>query len=205
MRQAGAFRVFVDGISGRRFGRPGPSELVDHARAGDSLCVTRLDSPGRSLKELLETVENLKAHDIHLVSLEERFDTTSAGGELVFHVFGAIAHLERRLVSERTRDGIAAARRRGRRPGRPALDGETVSAAPTLLEAGLTAGQAGKQLGIGRVTAQDYQGSTLRARSWVMGPDVNSGYKPCDDAYGAAIFEAALGDALAYFSTRPDG
>ena len=153
LRRAGAIRVFVDVISVRQFGRPGPSELVDHARAGDSLCVTRLDSPGRSLKELLETVEDLKAHDIHLVSLEERFDTTSAGGELVFHVFGAIAHLERRLISERTRDGIAAARRRGRRPGRPALDGETVSAAQTLLEAGLTAGQAAKQLGIGRATA----------------------------------------------------
>ena len=77
---------------------------------GDSLCVTRLDRLGRSLKELLETVENLKAHDIHLVSLEERIDTTSAAGELVFHVFGAIAHFERRLISERTRDGIAAAR-----------------------------------------------------------------------------------------------
>ena len=71
----------------------------------------------------------------------------------MFHVFGAIAHFERRLISERTRDGIAAARKRGRRPGRPALDRETVSAAQTLIEAGLTAGQAAKQLGIGRATA----------------------------------------------------
>ena len=80
-------------------------------------------------------------------------DTTSAAGELVFHVFGAIAHFERRLISERTRDGIAAARKRGRRPGRPPLGRETVSAAQTLVEAGLTPGQAAKQLGIGRVTA----------------------------------------------------
>ena len=122
LRQAGAIRVFNDVISGKQFERPGLSELIDHARAGDSLCVTRLDRLGRSLKELLETVENLKAHDIHLVSLEERIDTTSAAGELVFHVFGAIAHFERRLISERTRDGIAAARKRGRKPGRPALD-----------------------------------------------------------------------------------
>ena len=153
LRQAGAIRVFVDVISGKQFERPGLSELIDHARAGDSLCVTRLDRLGRSLKELLETVENLKAHDIHLVSLEECIDTTSAAGELVFHVFGAIAHFERRLISERTRDGIAAARKRGRRPGRPALDRETVSAAQTLVETGLTAGQAAKQLGIGRATA----------------------------------------------------
>ena len=153
LRQAGAIRVFVDVISGKQFERPGLNELIDHARAGDSLCVTRLDRLGRSLKELLETVENLKAHDIHLVSLEERIDTTSAAGELVFHVFGAIAHFERRLISERTRDGIAAARKRGRRPGRPALDQETVSAAQALVEAGLTAGQAAKQLDIGRATA----------------------------------------------------
>ena len=152
LHQAGAIRVFVDVISGRQFERPGLSELIDHARAGDSLCVTRLDRLGRSLKELLETVENLKSHDIHLVSLEERIDTTSAAGELVFHVFGAIAHFERRLISERTRDGIAAARKRGRRPGRPALDQETISATQTLVEAGLTAGQAAKQLGIGRAT-----------------------------------------------------
>ena len=153
LHQAGAIRVFVDVISGRQFERPGLTQLIDHARAGDSLCVTRLDRLGRSLKELLETVENLKAHDIHLVSLEERIDTTSAAGELVFHVFGAIAHFERRLISERTRDGIAAARTRGRRPGRPALDRETVSATQALVEAGLTAGQAAKQLDIGRATA----------------------------------------------------
>ena len=122
LRQAGAIRVFVDVISGQQFERPGLSELIDYARAGDSLCVTRLDRLGRSLKELLETVENIKAHDIHLVSLEERIDTTSAAGELVFHVFGAIAHFERRLISERTRDGIAAARKRGRRHGGTALD-----------------------------------------------------------------------------------
>ena len=153
LRQAGAIRVFVDVISGRQFERPGLSTLIDHARPGDRLCVTRLDRLGRSLKELLETVENLKAHDIHLVSLEEGIDTTSAAGELVSHVFGAIAHFERRLISERTRHGIAAARKSGRGPGRPPLDRETVSAAQTLVEAGLTPGQAAKHLGIGRATA----------------------------------------------------
>ncbi len=85
------------------------------------MLATRLDRLGRSLKELLETVEDLKSRGIHLVSLEEQIDTTSAAGELIFHVFGAIAHFERRLISERTRDGIAAARKRGRKPGRPRL------------------------------------------------------------------------------------
>ena len=114
--EAGAIRVFTDIVSGKRFDRPGLAELIDHARPGDRLCVIRLDRLGRSLKELLETVDGLKAHGIHLVSLEERLDTSSSAGELVFHVFGSIAHFERRLISERTRDGIAAARTRGR-PG----------------------------------------------------------------------------------------
>ena len=120
--EAGAIRVFTDIVSGKRFERPGLAELIDQARPGDRLCVIRLDRLGRSLKELLATVDGLKAHGIHLVSLEERLDTSSAAGELVFHVFGSIAHFERRLISERTRDGIAAARKRGRTPGRPPLD-----------------------------------------------------------------------------------
>ena len=71
----------------------------------------------------------------------------------MFHVFGAIAHFERRLLSERTRDGIAAARKRSRLPGRPPLDPETLSAAHKLIEAGLSPAQAAKQLGIGRAMA----------------------------------------------------
>ena len=153
LHKAGAIRIFTDIASGKRSERPGLAELIDQARPGDRLCVTRLDRLGRTLRELLETVEDLKARGVDLVSLEVRLDTSSAAGELVFHVFGAIAHFERRLISERTRDGIAAARRRGRSPGRPPLDPETVSAAQKLIESGLSAGQAAKQLGIGRATA----------------------------------------------------
>ena len=126
--------MFTDMVSGKNFKRPGLAQLVDHARPGDRLCVTRLDRLGRSLRELLETVDGLQARGIHLVSLEERLDASSAAGELVFHVFGAIAHFERRLISERTRDGTAAARKRGRRPGRPTLDPETVAAAQKCRE-----------------------------------------------------------------------
>ena len=133
LEEAGAIRVFADVVSGKRFDRPGLADLIDHARPGDRLCVTRLDRLGRSLRE--------------------RLDTSSAAGELVFHVFGAIAHFERRLISERTRDGIAAARKRGRHPGRPPLDPETVSAARKLIEGGLSPARAAKQLNIGRATA----------------------------------------------------
>jgi len=153
LKSAGAIRVFQDVTSGRNFSRPGLDALMDYARPNDSLCVIRLDRLGRSLKELLETVDALKARQINLISLEEKLDTSSAAGELVFHVFGAIAHFERRLISERTRDGIAAARSKGRMPGRPRLDSDTVLALHRLMEAGMSAGQAAKQLGIGRSTA----------------------------------------------------
>jgi DNA invertase Pin-like site-specific DNA recombinase len=153
LKEAGAIRVFQDVISGKQFERPGLTELMDYARSGDSLCIVRLDRLGRSLKELLVTVDDLKSRGINLISLEEKLDTSSAAGELVFHVFGAIAHFERRLISERTRDGIVAARKRGHHPGRPKLDEETVSALQKLVAAGMTPGMAAKQLGIGRSTA----------------------------------------------------
>ena len=151
--QHGAIRVFEDVISGKTFNRPGLTALLDQARPNDTLAVIRLDRLGRSLKELLETVDSLKAREINLISLEERIDTTSAAGELVFHVFGAIAHFERRLISERTKDGLINARRHGRTPGRPPLQPETISALQDLVSAGKSVAQAAKHLGIGRSTA----------------------------------------------------
>jgi DNA invertase Pin-like site-specific DNA recombinase len=152
LEEAGAIRVFEDIISGRKFDRPGLTKLLDHARPGDSLCIVRLDRLGRSLKELLETVDKLRDRQINLISLEEKIDTTSAAGELVFHVFGAIAHFERRLISERTKDGIKAARARGRQPGRPSLDHDKRDAAFKLIDAGLSPANAARQVGLARST-----------------------------------------------------
>ena len=121
LTEAGAIKVFSDIRSGKTMERPGLEALLAYARKGDTLSVVRLDRLGRSLGELLTTVAMLKERGIALLSLEERIDTNSAAGELVFHVFGAIAHFERRLIAERTRDGIAAARARGKRPGRHPL------------------------------------------------------------------------------------
>lgn len=153
LKQAGAIRIFEDVVSGKQFDRPGLTALLDHARAGDSLAITRLDRLGRSPKELLETVEFLKTQNVGLIRLEESIDTTSAAGELVFHVFGAIAHFERRLISERTKDGLQAARMKGKKPGRPPLKPDRIVALQNLVAAGLSAGQAAKQLGIARSTA----------------------------------------------------
>ena len=149
---AGCGRVFEDVVSGRSFDRPGLAALLDYARPGDSVCVVRLDRLGRSLRELLDTVQRLRDRGVGFVSLEEKLDTTSAAGELVFHVFGAIAHFERRLIAERTRDGLAAARARGAKPGRPAVDPEKLSAARALVSAGLSPARAAAQVGLGRST-----------------------------------------------------
>jgi DNA invertase Pin-like site-specific DNA recombinase len=97
--------------------RPGLDALLAYARKGDTLAVVLLDRLGRTLSELLAIVAMLKDRGIAMLSLEEKIDTASAAGELVFHVFGAIAHFERRLIAERTKDGIAAARVHGKHPG----------------------------------------------------------------------------------------
>ena len=94
----------------------------------------------------------LKERGIALLSLEEKIDTSSAAGELIFHVFGAIAHFERRLIAERTKDGIAAARAKGKRPGRQPLGADRIAAALKLVAAGLSPTAAARQLGLGRST-----------------------------------------------------
>lgn len=152
LERAGAIRVFTDVRSGKSMDRPGLEALLAYARKGDTLAVVRLDRLGRSLAELLATVAMLKERGIALLSLEEKIDTSSAAGELVFHVFGAIAHFERRLIAERTRDGIAAARARGRHPGRRPVDPDKIASALKLVEAGLSPAAAARQLGLGRST-----------------------------------------------------
>jgi DNA invertase Pin-like site-specific DNA recombinase len=152
LTQAGAIKVFTDVRSGRSMDRLGLDALFAYAREGDTLAVVRLDRLGRSLSELLAAVKMLRSRRIALRSLEENIDTNSAAGELVFHVFGAIAHFERRLIAERTKDGIAAARARGKRPGRQPLDVDKIAAALKLVQAGLSPTAAAKQVGLGRST-----------------------------------------------------
>ena len=152
LQKAGALRISEDISSGRKFARPGLTALLEYARQDDVLCVVRLDRLGRSLRELLETVKTLKASGVALQSLKERLDTSSAAGELVFHVFGAIAHFERRLIAECTKDGLVVAAAKDRLPGRPDLDPEMLLADYALVDTGLTPTQAARQFGIGRST-----------------------------------------------------
>lgn len=152
LEQAGAIKVFADVRSGKSIDRPGLTELLAYARAGDTLAVVRLDRLGRSLGELLTVVKELKERGVALLSLEEKIDTSSAAGELVFHVFAAIAHFERRLIAERTKDGIATARAMGKLPGRRPLDPAKASAALKPVIAGVSPTEAARQLGLGRAT-----------------------------------------------------
>jgi DNA invertase Pin-like site-specific DNA recombinase len=112
-------KVFTETAGGALFERVSLREALAYVRAGDTLVVWRLDRLGRSLKHLIETVADLRERGIGFKSLTEQIDTTTPGGKLVFHVFGALAEFERDLIRERTHAGLAAARARGRVGGRP--------------------------------------------------------------------------------------
>lgn len=123
LRAAGCERVFEDKISGVKAERPGLERALEQLRDGDTLVVWRLDRLGRSLKDLIAQAEELKRMGVGLRSLQESIDTTSSGGQLIFHMFGALAEFERNLIRERTHAGLTAARARGRKGGRKkALD-----------------------------------------------------------------------------------
>jgi len=118
LQQAGCEKVYQDKVSGAKADRPGLQEALDYLRPGDCIVVWRLDRLGRSLKHLIEVAEELEGKGIGLASLQEGLDTTTSGGKLIFHIFGALAEFERNLIRERTKAGLTAARARGRVGGR---------------------------------------------------------------------------------------
>lgn len=119
LQGAGCAKVFTDEASGVKAERPGLHAALDYLREGDTLVVWRLDRLGRSLKDLIQRVEDLHQRQVGFRSLQESIDTTSAGGKFQFHVFSALAEFERDLIRERTQAGLRAARARGRMGGRP--------------------------------------------------------------------------------------
>ncbi|MFZ4858361.1 MAG: recombinase family protein [Desulfuromonadaceae bacterium] len=119
--KAGCNKIYRDTVSGAVTERAGLTQVFDILRQSDTLVVWRLDRLGRSLKHLIALVDRLDKLEVGLCSLTENIDTTSAGGKLIFHIFGALAEFERHLIRERTRAGLAAARARGRQGGRPVL------------------------------------------------------------------------------------
>ena len=134
LEQAGCEKIFTEKASGAKRDRPELQAALSYMRSGDTLVVWKLDRLARSLRQLVETVEDLEAQQIGFKSLTETIDTTTSGGKLIFHIFAALAEFERSIIRERTRAGLESAKARGRIGGRPrALSEKDIAAAKAML------------------------------------------------------------------------
>jgi DNA invertase Pin-like site-specific DNA recombinase len=134
LTKAGCTKLFTEKRSGAQRERPELQAALDYLQPGDTLVIWKLDRLARSLAQLIETVGMLESKQIGLRSLTEQIDTTTAGGRLIFHVFGALAEFERQVIRECTRAGLEAARARGKQGGRPrSLTAKDVAAAKAML------------------------------------------------------------------------
>ena len=157
LRAAGAVRVFVERASGASRQRPELERCLEYLNPGDTLAVWRIDRLGRSTADLVAIVNELSGRGVQFRSLTEGIDTTTPGGELVFTIFAAVAQMERRLIAERTRAGLAAARERGRVGGRPrALSSDQVLEAVRMREQGRTIEEIAAIFKVGRTTLGRY-------------------------------------------------
>ncbi|MEO1286389.1 MAG: recombinase family protein [Chloroflexota bacterium] len=158
LTQAGCEKIFEEKASGAQRDRPALQDALSYLRKGDTLVIWKLDRLARSLKQLLETVEHLEEQGIGLVSLTENIDTASAGGKLVFHIFGALAEFERSLIRERTLAGLEAARKQGRVGGRPRalLEDDIIKAKAMLRDPEISAKEVAETLGVSISTLYKY-------------------------------------------------
>jgi len=159
---AGCWKVWTDRASGALDRRPQLDEVLEQLRPGDTLVVWRLDRLGRSLRHLIEVVTGLDERGVGFRSLRESIDTTTAGGRLVFHLFGALAQFEREIIRDRTVTGLTAARARGRVGGRPfKLSAEQRRQARKMYDdRELTVEQIGAVLGVSRTSIYRALGHT---------------------------------------------
>src|SRR3984957_8344881 len=167
LKEAGCGKIFIEQMSGAVTDRPALGEALDYARSGDTLIVWKLDRLARSMKQLIETIEKLRLRNIGFRSLTEAIDTTTAQGVLVFHMFSALAEFERALIRERTRAGLAAAKRAGRRGGRPPkMTEDDLDVARTLLaNPTITVADIADRLGVSPATLYRYLPSARSANS----------------------------------------
>jgi len=154
---AGCDRSFSDKVSGVKESRPGWDELLNYLRPGDTLVVTELSRMSRSLRHLLQIVEELEERGVTIVSMRENIDTKSASGRAFVSIMGAISQLERELKSERAAAGRAAAKARGRTGGRPRVSTEKIQQATIMYKnSDLSAAEVCRQIGIGKRTLFKY-------------------------------------------------
>ncbi len=154
LEKAGCQVIYEDKASGKNTERPELEACLKALRSGDTLVVWRLDRLGRSLGDLVKLVMTLEEQKIGFESLQEKIETTSASGKLVFHVFAALAEFERNLISERTRAGLKAARARGRLGGRkPKLKQKDIREIKALLkDPNIPVSDIAKRFGVSRTT-----------------------------------------------------
>ncbi len=153
LRTAGCARIFTDRASGTRADRPALAQLRELLLPGDVLVVTKLDRLGRDSLHLTETVTDLARQGIGFSSLAEQIDTTSPAGKLVFGIFASLAAFERDRIAERTREGLAAARARGRVGGRPpVMTTDKLATAKMLLSQGRGISEIAGIIGVSRGT-----------------------------------------------------
>ena len=151
LRKAGCERVFEDTASGAKADRPGLAAALAYLRDGDVLAVWRLDRLGRSMPHLIETIGALEARGVGFRSLTESIDTTTPGGRLIFHVFGALGQFERYLIRERTKAGLTAAAARGRKGGRkPVVTADKLQRAQEHIANGLNVREAATRLKVSK-------------------------------------------------------
>jgi DNA invertase Pin-like site-specific DNA recombinase len=150
LRSVGCEKVFVETASGARADRPELSRAMEQARQGDTLVVWRLDRLARSLRHLIDLSEEMQRRGVALRSVTEAIDTGTSSGRLMFNILGALAQMEREIIVERTRAGLAAAAARGRRGGRPpAIDEAKLRAAKAMLASNsMTASEVARQIGV---------------------------------------------------------
>jgi DNA invertase Pin-like site-specific DNA recombinase len=168
--------LYEEKASGARADRPGLAQALDFARPGDCLVVWKLDRLGRSLPRLLGIVTGLRDRGVAFRSLTEEMDTTTPHGELLFSIFGALAQYERALTQERVKAGLAAAKRRGRRGGRPPeINNEKLEAIIAALNGGATKSAVCRTFGTKRTTLIE----TLARAGW-SGPSTAGTRKPAE-------------------------
>jgi len=154
---AGCERVYQEKVSGASKERPELTRLLDALRGGDVVVVTELSRLGRTVKGLIELVEKIHQLGADIRSLKENIDTTSSMGKMVFTVMAAVAEMERDLIRERTADGLKAARARGRKGGRPAIDQEQLNLALRMYDSkSYTVAEITKATGISKATLYAY-------------------------------------------------
>ncbi len=168
LNKVGCEEIFQEKLSGKTKERPELEQCLRMLRKGDTLTVWRLDRLGRSLKDLVEIISTLEEQEIGFHSITENIDTTSAGGKLIFHIFGALAEFEHTLIRERTVAGLAAARARGRKGGRtPSMTKTDVKKAAAMLhDPEITKREVAEHFKVSRVTLNE----SLKRHGYPLNP-----------------------------------